>query len=94
MLTRQECVQRMFTQLPDIQNKLSPIVYGTGCVSDMIKTEQDLQIVAVTMFCFGYKAEYELWKNTIKISNEEERANTLITVCESFLSSLEKEVQM
>lgn len=94
MLTKQECVQKMLTQLPDIQNKLLPLVYGTGFVSDMMKAENDLQVVATIMFCFGYKSEYELWKNMGKIQNDEERANMLITVCESFLSSLKKEVQM
>lgn len=94
MLTRQECVQKMLTQLPEIQNKLLLLVYGTGFISDMIKAENDLQIVAIIMFCFGYKSEYELWKNTSKIPNDEERANTLITVCESFLSSLKREVQI
>lgn len=94
MLTKSECVQWLFAQLNEIQSKLSSIIHKAGYWSEMMKVEKQLKIVAVIMYCFGYCSEYDLWEKSSQIINDEERADSLITVCESFRTSLNKGVKI
>lgn len=87
---RQECVDKLYARLSELQTQLVDTEFGRFYIVDV--DEKEIERIATILFCFGYRQQYELFKKTKELKKGSERNDALITVCEAFLVAMKKEV--
>ena len=89
---RKQAVTEIREQLENIRCKFVAFENHEIYVFETQMFEKELYVIANILFCFGYREQFSLWKNSNNIVNDEERIDAMIVVCESFLSAVNGEL--